>query len=202
MATAKLREFLKRMNDGEMFSARDVLRLSRRRKTVYAALWRLNKKGEIFRVAQGLYIKGGENAPKPTVTEIAHAKASAFFKTVAEISADFARRVGIEFKAKSRAIFATNGRSSIIRSCHGPIQFIGASLRKIALQDSLVGVQLRTVWHWGRHSDPAPVRIAAIRWSDANRQECDSRFELLPYWLADMLALPFENRSRTPVLLE
>jgi hypothetical protein len=202
MATAKLREFLETLKDGEMFSARDVLHFSRRRGTLYCALYRLNKSGEIFRVAQGLYIKGNRTAAKPTVTQIAHAKAQAFFKTVAEISIDFARGIGIEVQASAEAIFATNGRSSTIWSCHGPIQFVGASLRKIALQDSTVGVQLRTMWHLGRNSDPAHfVQHAAVQWSESNWQETDARFKLLPYWLAALLALPLSNAGRSPVLL-
>ena len=152
MATAKLREFLESLRDGEMFTARDVLHFSKRRGTLYGALYRLNKSEEIFRVAQGVYIKGSKNSPKPTIAQIAHTKAQAFCKTVALVSIDFARLIGIDVRATAEAVFATNGRSSTIWSCHGPIQFVGASLRKIALQDSPTGVELRTMWHLDRKS--------------------------------------------------
>lgn len=200
MATARLRKFLKNMQVGEMFAARDVLNFSRRRPTVYGALYRLNKLGEITRVAQGLYIKGSENSPKPTVSEIAHAKARAFCKTVREIGLAFARGIGIEIETKSQSIFATSGRSYTIKSCHGPIQFVGVSLRKIALQDSDTGIELRTMWHFGRRADPAPFIQNAAQWSENSRQESDPRFKLLPYWLSSML--PLVNTGRSPILVE
>lgn len=203
MATAKLREFLKSLRDGEMFTARDVLHFSRRRGTLYGALYRLNKSGEIFRVAQGIYIKGSINAPKPTIAQIAHTKAQAFCKTITEISLNFARRIGIEVEAATEAVFATNGRSSTIWSCHGPIQFVGASLRKIALHDSQTGVELRTMWHLGRHSNLLRFKLNADKqWSQNNWQESDARFKLLPYWLAALLALPLSDAGMNPVLLE
>ena len=198
--TARLREFLKEKKDGEMFAARDVLNFSRRRPTVYAALYRLNKLGEVTRVAQGLYIKGGDHLPKPSVSEIAHAKAHAFCKNVAQIGLNFARRIGIEIAAKSLAIFATSGRSYTIWSCHGPIQMVGVSSRKIALQDSDLGIELRTMWHFGRRADSAPFQQNAARWSESNRQQNDPRFGLLPYWLSAML--PLLNTGRSPLLIE
>lgn len=203
MATAKLRKFLEKLQDGDMFAARDVLHLHRRANTVYGALYRLTKAGAIFRVAQGLYIKGNERTPKPTIAQIAHAKAEAFCKAITDISAEFARAMGIEFEAKSEAIFATNGRSSLIQSCHGPIQFVGASLRKTALQDSPLGIQLRTMWHLGRHADPAPfVQMAVTQWSEVDWDESNARFKLLPYWLSAMLALPLVRPGNGGFLLE
>ncbi len=108
MATAKLKKFLEKLQDGDMFAARDVLHLHRRANTVYGALYRLAKAGAIFRVAQGLYIKGNERTPKPTIAQIAHAKAQAFCKTITDISAEFARAMGIEFEANAPVLVVRN----------------------------------------------------------------------------------------------
>lgn len=146
-------------------------------------------------------MKGNDFTPKPSVAQIAQGKARAFCKTIAEISAEFARRVGIEFVAKSESIFATNGRSCVIRSCHGPIQFVGASARKISMQDSPVGIQLRTVWHLGRQADPAAfIQYVAAEWSDRYWDEGCARFKVLPRWLSAMLALL--SRPDNQILLE
>lgn len=203
MATAKIRNLLDRMAEGEMLAARDVLHFSRRPKTVYGALYRLNKAGKIFRLSQGLYMKGNERTPRPSIIEIARAKARAFGKTLTEVSAEFARRMGIEFSPKSEAIFATNGRSCVTRSCHGPMQFVGVSSRKMALQDSSIGVQLRTVWHLGRWTDPALfIQQVVTEWSEGNWNEYDARFKLLPYWLSEKLRLPLSPAGTSHFLLE
>ncbi|MFN8657522.1 MAG: hypothetical protein U0105_14360 [Candidatus Obscuribacterales bacterium] len=203
MAIAEIREFLAPLPDGALIASRQLLHLARNRSAIDMAMSRLNASHEITRVAWGLYKKGGLHAPQPSTTEIAHAKARAFHRIIAHVSAHFAMQVGLPPPDEPADTFATTGRTSRIWSLSGPIQYVGASMRKIRLADSAVGTQLRTMWHMGRHTDPTRfIENAISGWTEDNWDEYAARFHQLPKWLSDLFALPAQRPGNRHFLLE
>ncbi len=203
MAIAEIREFLAPLPDGALIASRQLLHLAKNRSAIDMAMSRLHALHEVTRVAWGLYKKGGLHAPQPSTAEIARAKARAFHRIIAEVSTQFAIQVGLPPPEQPADVFATTGRNSLIWSSSGPIQFFGASMRKIVLADSAVGTQLRTMWHIGRHTDPTRfIENAISGWTEDNWDEYAARFHQLPKWLSDLFALPAQRPGNRHFLLE
>lgn len=203
MAMAEIRELLKELPNGATIASRDVIHLAPERSAVDMAMSRLNAAHEITRVAWGVYIKGDHTTPQPSSEEIARVKARDFNRIIAKVSTEFANQMGLPPPENSAETFATTGRSSRIWSSKGPIQFVGACMRKIVLADSLIGTELRTMWHMGRTADPAPfIQHAVSTWTETNWDECAARFRQLPEWLSRYLALPRFRPGSRQFLLE
>lgn len=202
MAIEEIRELIESIPEGAMIATRQVLHLAKNRGAIDTALSRLHANKEITRIAWGLYIKGGPNTPQPSITEIALAKARVFHKIIASVSAQFAREVGLPQQEPPAEMFAVSGRSSRIWTSQGPIQYVGASMRKLVLTDSTVGTELRTIWHLGRSSNPVHFLQHTINgWTERDWDECAARFQLLPEWLSKMLALPTSRSGTTQLIL-
>lgn len=203
MAMAEIRQVLEKLPDGATIANRQLLHLAKNRSAIDMALSRLNAQKEITRTAWGLYIKGDRSIQQPSIAEIAKAKARIFHKIIARVSAHFAEQIGLPLPEQPAETFAINGRTSRIWSSQGPIQYVGASMRKIVLADSKVGTELRTMWHLGQKSDPAPfIQRTITTWSESDWDECAARVHQLPEWLSKILALPAFRPGSTQFLLE
>lgn len=202
MAMGRIRQHLKKLKRGQIFSSRDMLHHGRRN-NVDVSLHRLNKGELVTRVGQGLYIKGDRKTPKPSAEEIARYKASAFEKTITKISTELATLLKQDCDRSAVAHFITNGRSSRIRSWHGPIQFLGASPRKASLGDTKVGIALRTAWHLARgHYSSEIFRHTTRGWGPTDWDECERRIRTLPQWLTEIMGMPTFRLGSDNYLLE
>lgn len=202
MAMGRIRQHLDKLKRGQMFSSRDMVGHGRRN-NVDVSLHRLHKAKVITRVAQGVYIKGDRKTPKPGIEEIATFKGAAFEKTITKISIKLAAALKQDCDRTATAHFTTNGRSSRIRTCHGPIQYMGASLRKASLGDTKVGIALRTAWHLARgHYSSEIFRHTATNWGPKDWDECERRIRVLPQWLSEILGLPSFRLGADNCLLE
>lgn len=195
-AAGTIRDCIKKMNVGEIFTTRDMLKHGSRT-AVDNALYKLNKCHAITRVAFGVYIKGNPNTPMPSVHTIARTKSNGFRRMIAPIDVPLAKRLKFptEAGAKNR-LFASTGRSSKIWTVHGFIYFVGTSLRKIALTESKVGSDLRTIWQMGKGKNIDLVTKHVIGWREEFWDEAHSYAKELPQWLFEhTLKLPRRGRT-------
>lgn len=187
-----IKEQIEKLELGEMVASRQVLHHGRRG-SVDTAMSTLFKEGFIFRVAQGIYIRGDEHTPRPSADQIARFKSSVFRKEVAPIDIEFARALSFEVDpAIENGLFATTGRSGRIWTIDGFVHFTGSSLRKIVLSESKIGTELRTIWHMGCGEPTESTMQHVIReWTEMSWDEANSRMAELPQWLAEhTLKLP------------
>lgn len=196
-AAAAIRDCIKYMRVGQIFTSRDMLRHGTRA-AVDNELSKLNAKKTITRVAFGVYVKGSPKAPMPSIITIARTKSDGFRRQIAPIDVRLAEDLNFtKTKDTPERLFATSGRTSKIWTIHGYIYFVGTSLRKIQLSESKVGTQLRTVWHLGRDQDLIPVVRILKDWNDRCWREAESRSRELPQWLyQNVLRLPHAGASQ------
>lgn len=179
--TASIRRHIIRFVDNKPFSIRDFLRYGSRA-AVDQAFRRLVVRGEVLRVARGLYIK--PNAPQPTVVEVATAKAAAFKRMIVTHGAAAAHALKLTSNAAGRAVFASNGHSSSFRFGHMVIYFIGSSARKMRLGDEKLGLAIRALWHLGEKLCDRSTASAAIAWfGRSDRLAMRENVDLMPDWM-------------------
>lgn len=193
MGTQIIREVVDGMPEGQIFATRDMLKYGSRN-AVDMTLYRLNASKVITRLTYGLYMKGGPTVLKPPIEEIARLKARAFHRNVVIVSADLAEKLDLPFENEAVGVFATNGRTASIKTCHGTVGFIGGSVRKIIMGDSPVAIALRNAWLLGKRDKKEWLQKAITEWTSQQWDECDARVKQLPQWLSEWLLLPL-NRS-------
>lgn len=187
---AAIKEQIDKLRPGQMVASREVLHHGRR-SNVDNAMSQLFADRFIFRVAQGVYIRGDEHTPRPSQEEIARYKAKIYCKQIAPIDAEFAKDLGVPVDFENKCLFATTGRTGTIWTIQGDIQFVGTSGRKIALGESKICNELRTIWCLGQKSIEHTMRHVIMRWNELCWDEANSRMKELPQWLAEhTLKLP------------
>lgn len=107
--------------DGQLFSVQDLKPLGLTEATLRTALGRLCRFKIITRVAQGIYIKGTDQA-KVSIIEIARMKARSYGKVIWEIEGHQQR--------EDEFTFATDGNSSTFRVSNVKVRLIRMSPRK------------------------------------------------------------------------
>ncbi|MBY0357025.1 MAG: hypothetical protein K2W82_03410 [Candidatus Obscuribacterales bacterium] len=184
-AAAWIKRHIACLEDDKPFSTRDFLRYGSRG-AIDQTLWRLVKKGEIVRVARGLFIRKG--AEKPTIKEVAEAKAKAFGRTIIAAGEEVAKKLGlIEAENISETVYAVNGRSSSFRCGEQVIKLQGTSPRKMGLRDDDVGEVIRALWHKGKaECRPEILKDATQFLNRRERQELRDSEYLMPYWMQNL----------------
>lgn len=183
MTAAHIKRHIACLSDDKPFSTREFLAYGSRA-AVDQTLWRLVQRGEIIRVARGLFIK--KDSDMPSVTEVAKAKAAAFGRTIAEHGISCARALGLitEKPDSKEALYACNGRTSSFRFGDIVIKLIGTSPRKLSLGDDRVGLVLRALWNYGKAA--CNMEIASHAASSLNRTERQVLRQsicFMPYWM-------------------
>lgn len=185
--TAKIRRHILRLTDDKPFSIRDFL-VYGSRAAVDQAFRRLVVRGEVIRVARGLYIR--HNAPPPTILEVATAKASAFKKTIATHGAVAARALKLSNEAAGQVMFAVNGHTSSFRFGNLVIHLVGTCARKMRLADEKAGLAIRALWHLGEKV--LDIHLAATAVSGFRRTERQffrQNVDIMPDWMYRQFAI-------------
>lgn len=211
--TARIRRHIQRL-DNAPFSSRLFLNYGSR-SAVDQAIWRLVKRGEIMRVARGLFIKPG--APHPSSFEIARAKAEAFGRIilrrhgpdiVLELNLQQSKKQKFqELKSRSceeqdskaldqvanslehrseKVVFSANGCTSSFLAGAVVIKLKGESPRKISLGNELVAEVIRGLWYLGKKDCTKVIAQGACRSFDRiDRHTLNCSFDKMPGWLTE-----------------
>lgn len=194
--TAKIRRHILRLAHDKPFSIRDFL-VYGSRAAVDQAFRRLVVRGEVIRVARGLYIK--YNAPPPTILEVATAKAWAFRKTIVTHGAAAARALKLTIEPGGRVMFAVNGHSSSFRFGNIVIHLVGVSARKTHLADEKAGLAIRALWHLGEKVLDIHLAAAAVSgFLRTERQFFRQNVDLMPDWMYRQFAILGNYYGFTP----
>jgi hypothetical protein len=195
--TAKIRRHILRIADDKPFSIRDFLAYGSR-SAVDQAVRRLVMNGEIIRVARGLFIK--PRAPKPSILDVAIAKAKAFKKTIATHGSSAARILKIADNSNQEYLFACSGHSSSFRYGKIVIRFIGTSARQMHLGNEPVGLVIRALWYLRKEICDIHTASQAVRsFGRIERQQLRESLDIMPDWMKCCFATLLSRGS--PVLL-
>lgn len=197
--SSHIRRYINRLTDNDIFSTREFLNFGKRA-AVDKCLSRLVKRGDIIRLARGLFKKFDGNS-LPIAYVVALHKARAFGKQIVMHANDAAKVCKLtlsnnDTKNKDmsepswviQSTYSINSHSSQFHYGKRLIRFCGISARKMFLGDSPVGLTIRALWHLGKYNcNERAIMIALLTFSRQQRQELRQSAHLMPAWLADKL---------------
>jgi hypothetical protein len=214
MRTArKIRLFIMKLKPLEIFTTRDVL-FCGPRGAIDQYLFRQVKKGLLYRLARGMFVRCSDPDSKPgilpTPREIARIKAKAFGKKIMthakELLSEF-RLNGIQSKSPiakrenptSDFIFPTNGRSSEFKYGDLKIKFASTSPKAFKLGDDITGQLMRVIAYCGRKQITVNQMNAAVcRLMRPGRENISNMVRWAPQWVAEhFLEFHPPNRAAT-----
>ena len=187
---AKIRRFIAHLEDGRIFTTRDVLQFGKRW-AVDKALQRLVFAERIRRLTRGVFVKDGWLRPRQfSYFEIAAAKARAFGRKILEaptaVLNPLSRRFGEPACDKT---FYIDGHSSTFKIGNDTITFKHTAARKRQLAKTKAGETARVLWHLGRDLvDAETLKQAAVsfRHSHEDKNVFRKNIRWMPAWLSDL----------------
>lgn len=166
---------IRRLKRGAVFTPMDFLDIASRG-TIDMTLGSLLAKGEIRRLARGIYdsprrneLLGGPSPPR--ISEIAQALARRFRWTIMPEGATAANLLGLSTQVPARAIFLSSGPSKVVEVGGWSIQFKHARPREAGVLSPRVGGVIQALRHLGRQHVDARVieKLSAILSSQDKR---------------------------------
>ncbi len=186
--SSHIRRYIFSLTHETIFSTREFLSFGKRA-AVDKCLSRLVERGDIIRLARGLFKRlDGNEFPAPFV--IALHKAKAFGKEIAISAIDAAKSLALidEDEISHQLTYTLNGHSTKFRCGKNTIYLQGVSARKMHLADTPVGRAIRALWHLGKFRCNQQTIMSATRlFNRQERHELRQSANLMPSWLADKL---------------
>jgi hypothetical protein len=192
MATAEaIRTQIESIPIGEPFTSTQFRGLGRQA-AVDQTLSRLVKKGQIVRIARGVFVQPkksryvGQVMPEPA--KVAHAIASAHRETIQVHGAEAARLLGLTTQMPLQSVFYTSGPGRKMRIGNLQLVFKHAPPRKLALAGQPSGLALAALWYLGE-AQVTPGVFESIRkkLSPEAFQQLKAEARSMPAWMADTL---------------
>ena len=185
--SAHIRKFIFNLPKGLIFSTRELLNFGTRA-AVDQCLCRLVKRGDIRRLAWGLFMRNDLGVRLPSTLVIATEKAKAFGRQILADGFEAAKLLGLMGSGNQKITYATNGRSSSFKCKDIRIYFKGVSARKMSLGDSPVGLAIRALWQLGKEAcQPKDIERATINFNRPERQQFRQSRHLMPFWMTNLL---------------
>ncbi len=181
--SSHIRKFIFNLPKGLIFSTRELLNFGTRA-AVDQCLCRLVKRGDIRRLAWGLFMRNDPGIPMPSAFVVATEKAKAFGKQIVYDGGEAAKLLGLIAISSDKIIYATNGRSSSFKYKKLRIYFKGISARKISLGDTRVGLAIKALCLLGKAGcQPKDIELATLNFNRIERQQFKLSRHLMPDWL-------------------
>jgi len=192
MTTAEtIRTQIENIPIGEPFTS-TRLRLLGQRAAVDQTLSRLVKKGEITRIARGVFVRPktskyvGQVMPEPA--KVAQAIASAHGETLQVHGAEAARLLGLTTQMPMQSMFYTSGPGRKMKIGNLHLVFKHAPPRKLALAGQSSGLALTALWYLGKAQvTPRVIENIRQKLSPQAFQQLKTEARSMPGWMADAL---------------
>lgn len=161
------------------------------RAAVDQALTRLVRKGELSRVARGVYMRPkrspyvGEVPPEPA--KVAEALAAETGNTIQVHGAEAARRMGLSTQVPSRPIFYTSGPSRRVRLGQMEVSLKHVTPRKLAMAERPAGIALTALWYLGKRVvTQETIERIRTRLPQEEFEALRSLTKIMPGWMHDV----------------
>ncbi len=193
MASARIRREIWKKGLNELFCNRDFL-VHGSRALVDKVLSTLAKKGNIIRMARGVYCRQLEQVKLPSVAEIVKFKADAFNRTIRQTVDGAAARLGLTLKGQQDSqTFITNSSTSSFaifgEEGETRVHIKRASARKMLLTDDPIGAAIKILWSLEKPLEKAKLFqvLRRLAMTKDEEQELRRKAKSMPAWVADVV---------------
>ncbi len=189
--TQKILQIVQTLPQGELFISSKFLAYGLRA-NVDQSLARLVKRGEITRIARGIYIRPKHNRfvgkvlPEPL--EIAQTLAQATGSVVQVNGAEAARQFGLSTQMSTRPVFLTNGQSRHFHIGSLKVTLKHVTPRKLVLAGTKTGLAIIALWYLGKaHVNAKTIEVIKKQLSKNEYQSFKNAASDMPAWLSDTI---------------
>jgi hypothetical protein len=192
MTTAgAIRNRIKEIAIGEAFTSTEFNGLGTRA-SVDQALSRQVKRGEIARVARGVFVRPKNSRyfdqVMPELSKVAQAIANAHGETIQVHGAEAARLLGLTTQMPLQSLFYTSGRNREIKL--GKLRLIlkHVAPRKLALAGRPSGLALSALWYLGKEQvSSRTIKTIREKLTPEAFKEFKAETRSMPAWMIDTL---------------
>ena len=192
MSTARtIRTGIRKLPKGKPFTSARFLEHGSRG-TVDRTLSRLAARGEIQRLARGVFVRPRTNrfvgTVLPDILEVVEAIARSNGETVQIHGAEAARRLKLSTQVPTAPVFHTNASSRTIRIANVAVRMVHTSnRRRLQFAGEAAGAALAALWYLGE-KNVTPKTVAAIEAALGPAEFQRLRSADLPAWMTKALA--------------
>ena len=192
MSTARaVRAGVRELAEGKPFTRERFLEHGSR-SAVDRTLSRLAGRGEIQRVARGVFVRPRTSrfvgAVAPDILEVVEAIARNNGETVQVHGAEGARRFGLSTQVPTAPVFHTSGSSRTIRIANIAVRMVHTSnRRRLQFAGEAAGAALAALWYLGENN-VTPEAVATIEAALGPAEFQRLRSAEMPAWMTKALA--------------
>jgi hypothetical protein len=190
-------EKIKKAKGGTVFFSEDFLRFGSS-KAVGKALERLVEKGEISRVARGMYarLKTHElfGEVKPTTEEIAKAIAKRDKARIIPTGVLALNALGLSAQIPLKIVYLTDGSARTVKVGQRTIKFKKASPKNLAATGNISGLVIQALKEIGKDNvteDEIKIVLKQLKKEEPHRLEHD--IKLAPEWIRIIMRKALKN---------
>ena len=199
MSTAQaVRSGIQKLPMGKLFTHERFLKHGSRG-AVDRALSRLVGRGDIQRVARGVFVRPRTNRfvgnVIPDVLDVVETIAHSSGETVQVHGAEAARRFGLSTQVPTAPVFHTSASSRTIRIANITVRLVHTSnRRRLQFAGEAAGVALAALWYLGR-DNVTPEAVSKIEAALGPAEFERLRSADMPAWMAKVLAAPGQEAA-------
>lgn len=182
--THKILEYATEQPEGIPLTAKAFLHLGNRA-AIDQALFRLEKRGQLIRVARGVYtkpIQGKFGVRPPEPSKLMEGFASHMGEKLAPAEAASANALGLTTQVPIRQVFLTSGRSRILTLGKQVIELRHAPEWKLGKE--AMGQAVRAIFWAGEKEASAVVAQLMQKFKSEIRESENVSYQKMPAWLA------------------
>lgn len=187
MSTASsIRRFVNALAEGQTFTTRDVVNLGPR-SAVDRALAKLITKDRIVRLAHGVYMRGDETTPLPSLAQIASAKAASYGKELLVQKEDLLEKLRLTAACSDKSVITywVNGSSSEFKYGDKKIIFKSVSAKRVQLlKKGGPALSLAALAHVGKKKVTRTEIMMTATFNNHERQQLKELLHAVPDWLS------------------
>jgi hypothetical protein len=193
-----IRRYIQLLDEGQIFTTRDVLQFGQRA-AVDKALGRLVFAERIRRLARGVFVKDSTFCRTFSDLEIATAKAKAFGRRILQAPLPVVHYNSPEFgKPVCDKTFYIDGHSSKFKIGETTITFKHSAPRKLKLTETKAGETARALWNLGPALVDGYTLMNATSWFLFTRDDrtiFHKNMRWMPAWLSDHVKARYWDRD-------
>ncbi len=187
----KITDYIHSHGEGWVFTTKDLLDLGSE-EAIHVTLHRLKERGEIKRVAHGVYYYPKNSkllgAVPPDIRGVANALASKYQIRIQPSGAYAANLLGLSEQVPAKVVFLTDGENKKIKIGKMELIFKKTTPKNMAMAQRISGLVVQALKFMGQdHIDDKKIRIIKKKLSNVDLKVLKEDANFAPVWIRKII---------------
>jgi hypothetical protein len=187
----KIKGYIQRQGEGWVFTSKDFTDFGSE-EAIHVTLHRLTERGEIQRVAHGIYYLPKENKLlgklPPDVRLVAKALADKYKIRIQPSGAYAANLLGLSDQVPAKVVFLTDGEGKIIKIGKLELVFKKTTPKNMEMAGKISGLLVQALKYLGKeHIDEKKIKILRRKLNESDMEILKEDAHLAPVWISKII---------------